>query len=50
MKTIIKKELSKNINLSTDSKTKINKKLDDLKNIECDKQEEVSKLTFKLKI
>lgn len=50
MKTIVKKELSESNKVVVNSKIKVNKKLDDLKIIESDKQEEVNKLTFKLNI
>lgn len=50
MKTTIEKDLSENKKTVFKTKTKINKKLDDLKFIESDKQEEVNKLTFKLNI
>ena len=50
MKTIVKKVSTENKNASINSKVKIDKKLDALKFIESNKQEEVSKLNFNLNI
>ncbi|MDW8850647.1 hypothetical protein SD960_11125 [Flavobacterium sp. MMLR14_040] len=50
MKTIIKKVLTENKNVSVNSKVKIDKKLDNLKIIQSNKQEEVNKLTFNLNL
>lgn len=46
MKTIAKKTSAENKNASINSKVKIDKKLDDLKIIESNKQEEVKQFTF----
>ncbi|SHL46710.1 MULTISPECIES: hypothetical protein [Flavobacterium] len=48
MKTTVKKVLTENKNTPINSKVKIDKKLDDLKIIQSNKQEEVNKLTFNL--
>ncbi|QOG01529.1 hypothetical protein [Flavobacterium sp. MDT1-60] len=50
MKTIVKKVSGENKKASINSKVKIDKKLDDLKIIESNKQEEVNKLTFNLNL
>jgi len=50
MKTTAKKVLAENKNASVNSKIKIDKKLDNLKIIESNKQEEVNKLTFNLNL
>lgn len=50
MKTTIKKVLTENKSASPNSKVKIDKKLDNLKVIESNKQEEVNKLTFNLNL
>jgi hypothetical protein len=50
MKTIVKKVSAENKNASINSKVKIDKKLNDLKIIESNKQEEVNKLTFNLNL
>lgn len=50
MKTIIKKVSGENKNTSINSKVKIDKKLDDLKTIESNKQEEVNKFIFCLNL
>jgi len=50
MKTTIKKVLTENKSASLNSKVKIDKKLDNLKVIESNKQEEVNKLTFNLNL
>ncbi|MGN7811539.1 MULTISPECIES: hypothetical protein [Flavobacterium] len=50
MKTTIKKVSTENKSASLNSKVKIDKKLDNLKVIESNKQEEVNKLTFNLNL
>jgi len=50
MRTTVKKISTDNKNTSIVSKVRINKKLDDLKIIESNKQEEVNKLTFNLNL
>jgi len=50
MKTIVKKVSTENKKASINSMVKIDKKLDDLKIIESNKQEEVNKLTFNLNL
>lgn len=50
MKTIVKKVLTENKNPSINSKVKIDKKLDALKIMQSNKQEEVNKLTFNLNL
>lgn len=50
MKTIVKKASAENKNVSINSKLKIDEKLENLKIIESNKQEEVNKLTFCLNL
>ena len=48
MKTTVKKVLTENKNTSINPKVKIDKKLDDLKIIQSNKQDELNKLTYNL--
>jgi hypothetical protein len=50
MKSIVKKISTENKNASIDSKVKIDKKLDNIKILQSNKQEEVNKLTFNLNL
>ncbi|RED26677.1 hypothetical protein BD847_0599 [Flavobacterium cutihirudinis] len=50
MKTTVKKVSAEIKNASTNSKIKIDRKLDNLKIIESGKQEEINKLTFNINL